>query len=330
MEELYQQLTDIYGMPVGLKIQPDRRGMMNKTYYVGNDSVLTIFNNRSLTQVALIAEIVQNDQSTLLPPIINANGGPVAILNGQPAILWARLGGVHYVEQDHSNKIPIPEKGHASIASSFWKLHKYLGQYQHVGGHLGRVNYLPSFESGEPEIEFTELPMFLQTGLVVEYLQADQLPLKYPALVHHDMERQNFLHGANGTVVGIVDADSFKQGDVLFEYCRCMMNFMFSDPKYTTAYADLYMSALINSGIVDAKDIEHIPTLIRAFVAKDLLDYCRYESTPPKTNLSRLADIYDKCLNHVDNYFTGLSLPALMRGNGIDDHRTLPKIEGPQ
>lgn len=97
-------------------------------------------------------------------------------------------------------------------------------------------------------------------------------------------------------------------------------------------YADHYMRVLLNAGIVDGHDIEIIPKLIRAFVAKDLLDYCRYESNPPKTNLSRLAAIYDKCLKRVDAYFSDPSLPVLItsavRPSGTPAR--LPKPEGPR
>lgn len=312
MTRLRQELCEKYGLQDDIKIKPDNRGMINSTFFIGEERVLTIFLNRSGNQVDLIAEIVRNDKSGLMPPIIESSFGPVIVIDNSPAIMWQRIDGKHFVRRDHSDKVAIPEEGHISIAQSFWSLHATLGRHtDQIGTKLGQVHYLPASESEYPAIEFSELPDFLQTGLIIEYLQAETLPLKYPSLVHHDMERQNFLHDEKGIVTGIVDADSFKRGDVLFEYCRCMMNFMFSDPDYKPAYADHYMRALIESSVINAEDVKVIPELIRAFVAKDLLDYCRYESNPPKTNLSQLTAIYDKCLVHVEAYFSSLSLPSL-------------------
>ena len=325
-------LTESYNLSAGFAARQDSRGMMNETWFVGDKGVLTIFKNRTPAQVSLIADIVLQDQSGLMPEIIKAKAGPVSLIGGSPAILWKRFDGNHFVRRDHSDKMAIPETGHASIADAFWKLHASLNQYPDVGEQLGRVNYLPSPESGEPVIAYSELPGFLQTGLIGDYLKGDALPLKYPALVHHDMERQNFLHDDTGKVTGIVDADSFKKGDLLFEYTRCMMNFMFSDPEYKPEYADHYMRALAKSGMVDPEDISLIPKLVRAFIAKDLLDYCRYDH-PPKTNLSRLTAIYDNCLKHVDSYFETFSLSAVMRSGdqpSITPSAPLIKQGGPK
>jgi hypothetical protein len=77
---------------------------------------------------------------------------------------------------------------------------------------------------------------------------------------------------------------------------------MFFDPAYKPEYADIYMKALLGSCQICPSDIELIPDLIKAFIAKDLLDYCRYDN-PPKTDLSRLTTIYDGCLERVNEYF---------------------------
>lgn len=312
--DLRKALSISYGLAENFSLCAENRGMINDTLYVDQDKVLTIFKNRSVEQASLIAEVVQSDQSGLLPPLVKAKNGAVVIIDGSPAIMWQRICGSHYVWQDHSNKLAIPEAGHISIAKAFWALHASLARSSDlVGNRLGVVHYLPAPEAGDPHIDYATLPSFLQRPSIVSYLQAEALPLKYSTLVHHDMERQNFLHAADGEVVAIVDADSFKRGDLLFEYCRCMMNFMFSDPNYKPIYADHYMGALLDAGLVDPEDIRLIPELIDAFIAKDLLDYCRYESNPPKTNLSQLCTIYDICRGRVEAYFSDFSIPDLSR-----------------
>ena len=328
-EATRHSLTESYNLAAGFSSRQDTRGMMNETWFIGEKAVLTIFQNRTPAQVSLIADIVLHDNSGLMPEIIKAKAGSVSNVGGFPAIMWKRFDGNHYVRRDHSKKIAIPETGHTSIADAFWKLHSSLNLYAEVGEQLGRVNYLPSPETGEPVISYSELPTFLQIGLIADYLKADALPLKYPALVHHDMERQNFLHDDTGKVTGIVDADSFKKGDLLFEYTRCMMNFMFSDPEYKPQYADHYMRALEKFGMIDPEDISLIPELVRAFIAKDLLDYCRYDH-PPKTNLSHLSAIYDSCLQNVEKYFDGFSLAAVMRPGRQLATIAIPRLEEPK
>lgn len=317
-EEIGSILQKEYGLSPDIEIRSDKRGMMNNTLYIGDKNVMTIFSNRTLEQVKLISDIISDDTSGFLPEIVKTKSGNIPVIDNRPALMWPLYRGHHYVGWDHSDKFSIPEAGHLYISQAFWSVHQSLSRYADIAGtRLGSVNYLPAPETGEPIIEFSDLPDFLQNGHIVEYLQAKTLPLKYPSLVHHDMERQNFLMDEEGIVLKIVDADSLKRGDILFEYSRCMMNFMFSDPAYKPIYPDYYMSAMLHAGMINPDDIKEIPHLIRAFVAKDLLDYCRYESDPPKTNLSQLAGIYDKCLRRVDDYFSDFSLQALTQRQGL-------------
>jgi hypothetical protein len=314
-DQLRKILSDEYGIQPDSTLRQDQRGMMNDTWFVAGDFVMTVFRSRPPLSVALIAAVVQNDESRLWPQIIAGKNGPVSLIEGKAAIMWQRLSGNHYVGRDHSNKIPIPAAGHASIADSFWRLHASLEKSRKIGPWLGQMNYIAPAAQGLPDISFAELPSCLHSDYIAEYLRTPTLPLHYPAFVHRDFERQNVLNAPDGKVVGVVDSDALMMGDLLFEYAHCMMNFVFSDPQYQHGYADLYLKSLEKAGIVSDKDKELLPVLIRAFAAKDLVDYYRYDH-PPKTDLSRLAAIYDMSLERVDSYFAGLSPHVAMRPRG--------------
>jgi len=313
--KLRQFLFEHYGIVPDSTLRQDQRGMMNDTWFVAGDFVMTVFRSRPPLSVALVAAVVQNDESGLWPQIVVGKDGPVSMIGGKAAVMWQRLSGNHYVGRDHSNKIPIPASGQASIADSFWQLHASLDKSRKVGPWLGQMNYIAPGALGQPDISFAELPVCLHKGYIADYLKTTTLPLHYPALVHRDFERQNVLNAPDGKVVGVVDSDALMMGDLLFEYAHCMMNFVFSDPQYRPAHADSYLKALEKAGIVSDKDKELLPVLIRAFAAKDLVDYYRYDH-PPKTDLSRLTAIYDMSLERVDSYFSGLSLSAAVRPQG--------------
>ena len=328
-ETVREQLARNYEIPATAYLRQDQRGMMNDTWFVAGDFVMTVFRSRPVAEVALICSVVQNDNSGLLPRIILGKDGPVSMIDNKPAVMWQRFSGNHYVGRDHSNKTPIPEAGHASIADAFWRLHSSLSHQKKVGEWLGQMNYIAPGALNQPDIPFAELPTCLQKDYIAEYMQTPSLPLRYPAFVHRDFERQNVLNAPDGKVTGVVDTDALMMGDLLFEYVHVMMNFVFTDPQYQPSYANHYMKALTKAGMVDREDIALMPVLLRAFAAKDLVDYYRYDH-PPKTDLSRLSEMYDMSLKRAENYFSSLSLPAAARPQGRARKHKPPEPNGAQ
>jgi hypothetical protein len=193
----------------------------------------------------------------------------------------SRIKGNHFVGRDHGDKEPIPEAGHISIAEAFWELHAYLNENASQTPRLGRMVYAGRTPKEPADLAFGDLPDCLRKAYIAEYLETIKLPLKYPTLLHKDFERQNLLHLNSGIVSGIVDADSLMEGDLLFEYGHVMMNFVFSDPAYTPRYAKHYINAMLRHELVKRDDIALMPSLIRSFAAKDLVDYYRSDENPP-------------------------------------------------
>ncbi len=326
-ESMREHLARTYDIPASSYLRQDQRGMMNDTWFVTGDFVMTVFRSRPPVEVALICSVVQNDKSDLLPRIVLGKDGPVSIIDGKAAVMWQRFTGNHYVGRDHSNKTPISETGHISIADAFWRLHASLAKQRNVGEWLGRMNYIAPGALNQPDIPFAELPACPHKDYIEEYLQTPSLPLRYPAFVHRDFERQNVLNAPDGKVTGVVDTDALMMGDLLFEYVHVMMNFVFTDPQYQPRHANHYMKALTKSGMIEREDVALMPTLLRAFAAKDLVDYFRYDH-PPKTDLSRLADIYDISLTRAESYFSSLSLPVAARPLGRARRHKPPEPEG--
>ncbi len=302
-----EELLKSYDLPPAVEIRQDRRGMINETFFVGEDRVLTVFRLRLEAQARIIVDIVRRDPTGLFPRVVNGRTGPVTTIGGKPAVMWWRINGKHFVGRDHGDKEPIPEVGHISVAESFWELHSYLNENADQASRLGRMVYAGRSVRAPADLALSDLPACLRKPYIAEYLEAIDLPLKYPTLLHRDFERQNLLHLKSGMVSGIVDADSLMEGDLLFEYGHAMMNFVFSDPTYVPRHAGHYIDAMLRHGLVDREDIALMPRLIRSFAAKDLVDYYRYDETPPKTDLARLSAIYDRALGRVEGFFRELS-----------------------
>lgn len=296
-------LLSRYGISPATTLRRDQFGMINESWFVGDDLVMTIFLQRPLLEVELICGLVNGDTSGLLPRILAGDQGPATIVRGKVGVMWRRTPGEHFVGPDHSEKSSIPESAHQSIAESFWVLHGYLAGQRTTGERLGQVNYAVSRALNDSGISFSQLPACLHKDYIADYLKTPVLALRYPTLVHQDFERENVLHARDGKVTGVVDTDSLRMGDLLFEYVRCMMNFAFTDPEYQSSHLDYYMAALKRTGMIRLQDIALVPDLLRSFAAMDLISYYLFDRLH-KTNLSRLSSIYDSGLARADKYFS--------------------------
>jgi hypothetical protein len=297
-------LEKSYNIPVSQNILRARSGTVNDTYFIGKDKALTIFKRRSPEQVAVIVNIANNDPSGLFPRPLRGPGGFVSMLAGRPGVLWARIKGVHYVEEDQSKLLPVPTGAHKYIASIFWKVNSYLAKWTNVSGPLGGFDYEEMRRQAKTDTKFRDLPEYLRRDHVLDYLNDASVVLKYPALVHTDMERQNLVHRKSGEVVGVLDLDSVMSGDLLFEFGHYLMNWAFSDPAYKPGNADLYLEAMARSGMINTDDARLLPMILRWFAAEDLLFYFRNDKTH-KTDLARLSKTYDVALERADAYFLG-------------------------
>lgn len=303
---MFKEVAEQYSVRLPSHITGDTRGAVNKTFFLGREYVLTIFQNRKPDEVIAISEIVRRDSSGLLPKIVGSNKGPISFVSGKPAILWHRINGRHYVGVDHSRKRPIPSIVHAEIARSYWALHSSLAKSQHIGKCLGEMSYVDVMRSAQETYKPNVLPQLLQKDFVADYLETTHLPLKYKALVHSDMERHNLLHGKSGNIAGIVDVDSILTGDLLFEYAHLMMNQVFTDPSYKASDADLYINALIDAKMIDNEDVSLLPSMVRLFAAEDILYYHQNDRSQ-KTNLSLLVKIYEQGLVRASDFFSARS-----------------------
>jgi hypothetical protein len=299
METIKKHLHDAYGH-ILQAAYCDERGKINETWFIDNEHVLTIFCKRDFSQIQKIAYLSINSGHGLFPKAVEGNNGHVSILNDKPCILWNRIHGKHFVGLDESKKAAIPFPAHKNIAESFWKVHKGLASYKSLGESLGSINYAENMNTTQQEINFTNLPDYLQRDFIDEYLHAASLPLKYPALIHSDMERHNLLHRSNGEVAGVVDLDSILMGDLFFEYAHFMMNFVLTDPSCEPRLIKIYIAALIDSKMIAPDDLALLPLLVRLFAAEDLIFY---HKNPRPINLSLLSNLYQTAIEKIEQYF---------------------------
>lgn len=300
---IHAHLLDFYNTQVSGKPVRNQRGSINDTWFINNNLVLTIFKNRTVEQVSLIIEVIQKDSSGLMPKMVYGYQGFVSVIQESPCVLWERISGTHFVAEDHSKKVAISEIAHKDVANVFWRIQKSLTDCSFVSSKLGKMDYVAVMKDMQSSVNFQDLPIYLQKDFVADYLEASTLPLKYPALVHTDMERHNILHNTLGYVVGVVDADAIMLGDILFEYGHYLMNFIFTDPNYSPLYVEYYIKAMLSSGFILQHDIALLPSALRLFAAEDLLYYHKNDIAR-KTDLPTLAHVYQIALQRVDAYFS--------------------------
>lgn len=141
-----------------------------------------------------------------------------------------------------------------------------------------------------------------------KYAPEEDVPqFTYPDLIHDDMERQNIL-SVDNAITGLVDLDSIRLGDKLYEYGHFMFNFVFCDPKADFATAALYIDELINAGMVNPKDIYSLYSYIYQFAISDVVDFQDLTQNPvlmqhAMIDMNLLVHQYDHALSFASNFF---------------------------
>lgn len=150
------------------------------------------------------------------------------------------------------------------------------------------------------------IPSFAQP-LMKHSQGAKQADFIYRDLIHDDMERQNIL-SINDNITGLVDLDSIRTGDILYEFGHFIFNFVLCDPDANLSTIDLYINELIKAGIIDPKDIPSLYNCIFQFVISDILDFQRLTlnqtlNQHKQIDLELLVKQYDKALTLAADFF---------------------------
>lgn len=319
-----KELSEIYSFLSMPKVRQISNGIINRNYLVDEDYVLTIFRHRSVSHLTSISNILERNHSGLLPtPIISSLGTAVNTIDNTPSILFNKIQGRHFRQEGTRKKNALPNiESYRSVAKSFWTLHESLSTVPNP--NCGVIDYRSlSHLFNEKSQPLPRLPVFMQRGFILDFIATRNVPLMYPSLIHCDMERQNILHDENGLVTGVVDVDALLEGDILYEYAHCVMDFVLTDPEYTEKKLDIFMECAEESHLIKSQDLKFLPLLSSSFSAKVLMFMFLHEIDTKE--LEAMVNTYDLGIKRIQAYLPG-NPPDLLPKFSPDLNRVLHSL----
>lgn len=297
-----QKVGSFYGISPVKKRVRNLRGLVNFTYELDDRYFLTIYQGWTAKELEVVSEIANglSDSIPLVRPVQGQTGYATELKSG-PALLCPRLEGIHFVNNLHTEKQPIPIELHRSLAKFFWEFQKGLSAApDHLKTQLTRPSRVTI---GQIPESFPDLAEPLE-----KYAPEDEAPeFMYPDLIHDDLERQNIL-SIGDKITGIVDLDSVRSGDILYEFGHFLFNNVFCDPNADNATAAVYIEELMRTEIVNPQDISAIYSYIYQFAISDIADFQDLIQNP-KTNQNISIDLellvrqYDIALSLAHEFF---------------------------
>ncbi len=297
-----QTISDFYGVDLSDPWKRNPRGLVNVGYEIGDDFFLTLYGRRTQDQIEACAEVA-NDMQVSIPitrPVIGQMGYTLQLDIGT-TLLTPRLLGRHYVGIAHTQKEPIPLDLHISLAAFFWQVQEGLSAAPDslkkrlaVPGVMNVVDWIERI----PEIA---IPL-------LRYAPTEEIPtFEHPNLIHDDLERQNILSVGN-TVTGLVDLDSIRTGDVLYEYGHFLFNNVLCDSNVNTAVLSIYIDEFLKAGRMNPIDLASLYSHIYQFVISDIIEFDDISSNPflPQhrmIDMDLLIQQYEQALSVASDFF---------------------------
>jgi len=300
--EEISHIYNFYGIQATNQVRKNDRGLVNITYEINGKYYLTVMRRRNSEEVNTIAAIA-NRVSKKIPiaqPMEGVNGYSINIGN-HPSLITSKLPGEHKVGIAHTEKYPINIKLHQQLSSFFWKLQAALTKTPHSEKQTLASNAVTNVE---------QLPCNLPpeiTPLTKYQRNDDQTQYYYPDLIHDDLERQNIL-SVDTQITGLVDLDSLRTGDILYEFSHFLFNFALCSPDASHKTIEIYIGALIKAGIIEPSDIPLVYQYIYQFVIRDIVEFKDLRENP-SSKQHQLIDIpllvqqYDKALSLALDFF---------------------------
>lgn len=299
LDEDKQSICDYYEIDPVNKWSQNNQGLVNITYELDDEYFLTIHAQKIREQVEAIG-IIANEMENSIPitkPAKGKNGYSLKLNDGY-TLLNPRLQGMHYVGIAHTNKYPIPLELHRSFAKFFWELQVKLSAVSQEIKKVLEASSVMNTGTFPPQIPNMAHPL-------MKYSKGENnADFKYKDLIHDDMERQNIL-SIDNEITGLVDLDSLRSGDILYEFGHFLFNFVLCDPDADLTIIELYINEVIKAGIIKPKDL---PSLYRCIFQFAISDIFEFERLSLNQTLKQHKDINLKLL--VKQYDVALSLAA--------------------
>ncbi|MCF7906005.1 phosphotransferase [Candidatus Gracilibacteria bacterium] len=303
LEEEQARVCDFYEIGTVKRWEINYRGLVNRTCELDEKFFLTLHGRRTHDQVEAIAQVANGVDETIpiARPLRGKNGSYALSVEAVPALLSPKLPGEHMVGIAHTEKQVLSKELHQKLAVFFWQFQKDLSAMSSSlkrrlqAQSVSNVTEIPE----NPPDDFSHLYDYSSGVLSPEY--------RYPDLIHDDMERQNILISGND-ITGLVDLDSLRTGDILYEFGHFLFNFVLCDPRADLAIIDLYVNEIIISGIIKPEDIPHLYKHIFYFIISDIIEF-KFLSEQPHSPQHKAIDMkllisqYEAALSKANTFF---------------------------
>ena len=296
-----QRISNFYevNLPDPWRINP--RGLVNVGYVIGANFFLALHVGRPQDQIEACAEVA-NDMEASIPivrPVKGQTGYTLQTTAGA-TLLTPRLPGKHYVGIAHTQKEPIPYDLHATLATFFWQFQDELSATSKELKNRLKVHGVMRIEDWKERIPEIADPL-------KKYAPEEFPPFKYFDLVHDDLERQNILSVGN-KITGVVDLDSIRMGDVLYEYGHFLFNNVLCDPNVNSSILSIYIAELCNARRIKPEDRSLLYSHIYQYAISDIIDFqdLKPSLTLPQhrmIDMDLLVQQYERALSVASDFF---------------------------
>lgn len=297
-----EHVCDFYEIDTVQHWEMNYRGLVNKVCEIDDKFFMTSYKEKTLDQVETIAQIAnQIEESIPMAKPLKGKEGYSFAINKLPILLSPKLPGEHAVGIAHTEKYPISINFHRKLAKFFWQLQK---NFSTTAPDLKKILSSESVSNVSsiplnPSEDFSHLYEYSTGILDPEY--------RYPDLIHDDMERQNIL-SIKDNITGLVDLDSIRMGDVLYEFGHFLFNFVLCDTNADMSTIDIYINEMIVAGIINPKDIPHLYNHIFYFIISDIIEFkdLSKTATDPQhkmIDMELLIRQYESALSKANTFF---------------------------
>ncbi|MDO8610901.1 MAG: aminoglycoside phosphotransferase family protein [bacterium] len=299
-----QRISTFYALSLSDQWKRNSRGLVNVNYEIGNAFFLALHGRKTQDQLEACAEIANNMQ--IFIPVARPvkgkcqTGYTLQTDTKKHTLLTPRLLGKHYVDIAHTQKEPIPLDLHKSLATFYWQFQDELSTTSKELKDRLKAPGVMRIEDWKDRIPEIAAPL-------KKYSPEEFPPFKYFDLVHDDLERQNILSVGN-KVTGIVDLDSIRMGDVLYEYGHFLFNNVLCDPSVDSSILSIYITELCNARRIKPEDRSSLYNHIYQYAISDIIDFNDLKSnlTLPQhkmIDMDLLVQQYERALSVASDFF---------------------------
>lgn len=270
-------------------------GFINHTYKVettGGQYALTEFLHKSSSEVMMRADVVLRLKDLpVARPIASVEGKHVEEFKGHPIWLCPWLEGASPKDrEDGSGNMSDMQR---SEAVHFFKdLHRQLRTITNRDEDLG-IGSFANPNLPETEGKTTRAVQRLIDECRECYQGIGMLSTAERELVHKDFERHNLLFGETERLIGILDFDSLRAGDMLYEWAHIMFNHVCDDALPSPEALHYYMENSPFNQMADART--KLFALMARFCADDIRGFA-WIAQRRRVALSAIADRYRRAL----------------------------------